>query len=347
VRKGLKGQNAGNRGGRPRSKKLERAVALVDLASVTVELKRDLPKSMSPQLRPLVDSLSQSARTTGALTLEDAQLLLNWQLKGSVSTLETFKKAEKRYRARWKAEGGPPFRIEPEPRKICVCAHRHCGGWCKTWSKVPASCGRLIAEGADWPLPSPCRAGIAVCRCRHVHCERCGVGASEPDPIIQPAYTCRIVLKDLELERLWIGWLCPLCMPEEFQSVPESRDAPRRARTAHPACPAAGCGGDVVIVGDTFCCVGLDGSSNRLRTEVRLRQSLEVKLLTPAGFAGPKEVQAFQERQRDSLRMLPKTFPALPPCGRTGNVSDLAQQGWRISAARGAASDARKVRAGF
>lgn len=123
-------------------------------------------------------------------------------------------------------------------------------------------------------------------------------------------------------------------MPEEFQSVPETPAAPRRARRAPPGCPAASCGGDVVIDGDTFRCVGLDGPSNRLRTKVRLRQSLYVKLLTPTGFAGATEVQAFHERQRESLRSLPKAFPALPACGGTGDVSELANQEWRLSAAR-------------
>lgn len=345
MRKSTKGQNSNSRGGRPRDKKLERAVALVDVASVTVELKRDdMPKKVSPHLRPLVESFSESARTTGILTLEDALLLLSWQFKGDVEKVESFKKAEKRYRKRWAAEGGAPLLTQPEPRKICMCPHRHCGAWCRTWSKAPASCGRLIAEGVDWTLPSPCRAGATVCHCRHVHCEGCGVGASEPDPIIQPAYTCRIVLDQLDLQRLWIGWLCPDCMPEEFQSVPEPPEAPRGARTAPPACPAAGCGGDVEIDGDTFRCVGLDGASNRLRTEVRLRQSLKVRLLSPTGFAGPEEVQAFHERQHESLRTLPKTLPALPACGRMGNVSELAQQEWRVSAARAASAPRKSAR---
>jgi hypothetical protein len=342
-----KGQNpARPKGGRPRSGRLGRAAALVGVLPLAGELNRQGANAIatksagrrdrasetgrtSVELENLVANLSSKARATGQLTPRDARLILNFTYGGTVGQLESFEKAVKRYRKRWKAEG-PPLMTAPDPKTICMCAHRHCAGPCRTWAPTPVPCLRLLAADRPWTLAAPCHPSEKTCVCRHVHCERCGVGASEHDPMIQPAYTLRIQLEQLALDRMWIGWLCPDCMPPDMKAAAGLTE---QKSLKHPACPR--CGGDVECVAGRFRCAGLDGASNRLRTATEIRERIKDKLLAAAGPASRAEHAAFRKQQRALLDTLPETFPAIGPCGRDGPVTDLvSEQHWRLRPGR-------------
>jgi len=327
---GKKGGNGQKPAHRPRDARLGRATGLIDLLAVMAELNIEkidgIPEAeMPPSLLQLVQSLSDKARETGKLTLGDALLILAYQFKGTVSYVENFVRAAKRARVRWNAEDGPPFSTAPDPKQICTCKHRHCSGPCSTWANPPLPCGRLIADGKDWTLPAPCRPGTTVCNCRHVHCEGCGIGAPEHHPMIQPAYSCRIVPNQLELERSWFGWFCPECMPAQFKSVPLPESPAREL--SFPGCPK--CGGDVAIDGETYRCVGLDAEIHRSLYAAELLNDQHVKLMIPTGFVGPEEQRAFKEHWRELLRTLPEKIDPRKPCGRAGSVEYLVEQRWR------------------
>ena len=322
-----KGQNP-NPGGRPRNVRIGNAAGLVDLLAFAGEIKmvnRSSTAELTDKQQDFRSNLSRQARETGKLTRKDARLILAWQLNEDARKLDSFVREERRYRKRWAKENGPPFKTSPEPRTICTCAHRHCDGPCRLWAQPPAPCFRLISKREPWSLPVPCTPGTRTCQCRHVHCELCGIGASENDPLIQPAYSCRIVLDQLELERIWIGWRCPACMPEEFKSVPLPE--PPARQLSFPGCPR--CGGDVAIEGENYRCVGLDGESNRSRYAADLLFDQHVKLMKTTALAGPKEQRAFTKRMRELLRTLPEKFDALKPCGREGSVAYVVEQRWR------------------
>ncbi len=304
-------------------------MALVDYVAWTVERRIGGRETFVDE-----NVISRRARTKGRLLLSDARLLLVRIYRRVTGNAEygfhSFWKAEKRYIERWKKEGGRPFDLTLPDPPICECEHRHCAGPCLTWARPPIPCGRLVSVDKPWFLPDPCRPSEKVCTCRHIHCEKCGVGISAdiPHTYIWPAHVNRVSLDGLGIEREFFGWLCQECTPARVKTPEPTRrelEANRAADRGRPrGCPS--CAGDVELEGDTYRCIGLSERENQKLIAARIQEVESTVMLSPTGPEPPEKQKAMRE---EIVARLKRTTGPLVPCGWTGKEEAFGIQTWR------------------